>query len=141
MTEQPPQLTDRQKIKTLKQAVREERAEKATIIEELKIVKEQNKQLSQEYETQSNRYLALYGENEKLQELVNTLKKGQKSNGEITNPYVVQHVPPPPRPEIKVVNQINLEKLERELGIKSEEARSYREIASQAAEKSERQDR
>ena len=68
------------------------------------------------------------------------MKKGQKASGEISNPYVVNNVPPP-RPEIKVVNQINLEKLERELGIKSEEARLYREIAQEAADKSEKQER
>ena len=56
------------------------------------------------------------------------MKKGQKASGEIANPYIVQQAPPP-RPEIKVVNQINLEKLERELGIKSEEVRAYRDIA------------
>ena len=68
------EVSDRKKIKALKQAVKDERAAKATIAEELEVVKERNLELTQEYETQSNKYLALYEENDKLQELLNTMQ-------------------------------------------------------------------
>ena len=38
------------------------------------MVKERNKELVKEHETMSNKYLALYDENDKLQELLNTMQ-------------------------------------------------------------------
>ena len=60
------EISDRKKIKALKQAVKDERTAKATLTEELNVVKERNKELTKEYEIQSNKYLALYEENDKL---------------------------------------------------------------------------
>ena len=46
--------------------MKDERTAKATLAEELNVVKERNLELTQEYDTQSNKYLALYEENDKL---------------------------------------------------------------------------
>ena len=37
-------------------------------------MKERNRELTKEHETMSNKYLALYDENDKLQELLNTMQ-------------------------------------------------------------------
>lgn len=68
------EISDRKKIKVLKQAMKEERASKAVILEELEVLKERNKELRKENEVMSNKYLALYDENDKLQELLNTMQ-------------------------------------------------------------------
>lgn len=60
------ELTDRKKIKVLKQAMKDERNAKSVLQEELDVVKERNKELVKEGETMSNKYLALYDENDKL---------------------------------------------------------------------------
>ena len=68
------EVSDRKKIKVLRQAMKDERAQKAAIQEELDVLKERNRELSKEHETMSNKYLALYDENDKLQELLNTMQ-------------------------------------------------------------------
>ena len=68
------EINDRKKIKVLKQALKDERAQKCSLQEELDVVKERNKELVKEHETMSNKYLALYDENDKLQELLNTMQ-------------------------------------------------------------------
>ena len=54
--------------------MKDERANKAVIQEELDVLKERNRELRQENEVMSNKYLALYDENDKLQELLNTMQ-------------------------------------------------------------------
>ena len=68
------EISDRKKIKVLKQAMKDERAGKAVIQEELDVVKERNKELRKENEVMSNKYLALYDENDKSQELLKTMQ-------------------------------------------------------------------
>lgn len=68
------EVSDRKKIKVLKQALKDERAQKGAVKEELDVVKERNKELVKEHEIMSNKYLALYDENDKLQELLNTMQ-------------------------------------------------------------------
>ena len=54
--------------------MKDERTSKAVIQEELEVMKERNRELRQENETMSNKYLKLYDENDKLQELLNTMQ-------------------------------------------------------------------
>ena len=68
------EISDRKKIKVLKQAMKDERAGKAVVQEELDVMKERNRELRKENEVMSNKYLALYDENDKLQELLNTMQ-------------------------------------------------------------------
>ena len=68
------EISDRKKIKVLKQAMKDDRAGKAVVQEELDLVKERMKELRKENEVMSNKYLALYDENDKLQELLNTMQ-------------------------------------------------------------------
>ena len=68
------EVSDRKKIKVLKQALKDERSQKASMEEEIAVLKERNRELSKEHETMSNKYLALYDENDKLQELLNTMQ-------------------------------------------------------------------
>ena len=67
------EVSDRKKIKVLKQALKDEREKSAGLQEELDVVKERNRELTKEHETMSSKYLSLYDENDKLQELLNTL--------------------------------------------------------------------
>lgn len=60
------EVSDRKKIKVLKQALKDERSQKASLEEEMAVLKERNRELSKEHETMSNKYLALYDENDKL---------------------------------------------------------------------------
>ena len=60
------EISDRKKIKVLKQAMKDERAGKAVVQKELDVVKERMKELRRENEVMSNKYLALYDENDKL---------------------------------------------------------------------------
>lgn len=60
------EISDRKKIKVLKQALKDERAQKAHLDEELNVLKERNREMTKEHETMSNKYLALYDENDKL---------------------------------------------------------------------------
>lgn len=68
------EINDRKKIKVLKQAMKDERNKNASQAEELEVMKERNRELTKEHETMSNKYLALYDENDKLQELLNTMQ-------------------------------------------------------------------
>ena len=68
------EVSDRKKIKVLKQALKDERAQKSSIKEEFDVLKERNKELTKEHEIMSNKYLSLYDENDKLQELLNTMQ-------------------------------------------------------------------
>jgi len=68
------EVSDRKKIKVLKKAMQDERAQKAQLKEELEVMRERNRELTKEHETMSNKYLALYDENDKLQELLNTMQ-------------------------------------------------------------------
>ena len=60
------EISDRKKIKVLKQALKDERNMKSNLQEELQVVKDRNKELTKEHETLSNKYLSLYDENDKL---------------------------------------------------------------------------
>ena len=80
------EVNDRKKIKVLKQALKDERAQKGSLQEELDVVKERNKELVKEHEVMSNKYLALYDENDKLQELLNTMQyriQNAEANGSL----------------------------------------------------------
>lgn len=68
------EINDRKKIKVLKQALKDERNQKSSFSEELDVVKERNRELTKEFDTMSNKYLALYDENDKLQELLNNMQ-------------------------------------------------------------------
>lgn len=68
------EVTDRKKIKVLKQALKDERNSKQSLQEELDVVKLRNRELAKENESMSNKYLAMYEENDKLQELLSSLK-------------------------------------------------------------------
>lgn len=152
------ELTDRKKIKVLKQAMKDERNEKSVLKEELNVVKERNKELVKEHETMSNKYLALYDENDKLQELLNTmqyriqnaekdgslhtdlaelsskfdfLKKGLSSGVELQKQQ--REMEAVHETEIQTL-QMTFKKVEKELGLKQEEVRHYKNMASQVAE-------
>ena len=49
------EVSDRKKIKVLKQALKDERAQKSAVKEELDVVKERNKELVKEHEIMSNK--------------------------------------------------------------------------------------
>ena len=68
------EISDRKKIKVLKQAMKDEREQFAITKEELEVQKQRNRYLTKEKEEMSNKYLALYDENDKLQELLNTMQ-------------------------------------------------------------------
>ena len=60
------EVSDRKKIKVLKQALKDERQKTSSCQEELDVLKERNRELTKEHETMSNKYLSLYDENDKL---------------------------------------------------------------------------
>ena len=160
------EVSDRKKIKVLKQALKDERAQKGSLQEELNVLKERNRELSKEHETMSNKYLSLYDENDKLQELLNTmqykiqqasreggglesdlaelankfdfLKKGASSGAE--QQRAQREMQAQHENELQAM-QVTLKKIEKELGYKDEECRHYKKMASEVAEKYEKCDR
>ena len=138
----------------MKQALKDERNQKAQLKEELDVLRERNREVTKEHETMSNKYLALYDENDKLQELLNTmqyriqqankdgtlqtdlaemsskfdfLKKGLSSGAELQRAQremQAQH-----ETELQAL-QGTLKKIEKELGYKDEEVRHYKNMAS-----------
>lgn len=76
--------SDRKKLKVLKTALREERLAREEQSIELNAVKIRNLELEKEYSEINNKYLAIYEENDKLQEQIQTLqyKMSSGSTGE-----------------------------------------------------------
>ena len=121
------------------------------------MLKERNRELRQENEVMSTKYLALYDENDKLQELLNTMQyriqqaadkdgslqgvgdlseltskfdfltKGLTSGAEMQRAQRDMQVQH--EAEIQTM-QMSLKKLEKELGYKDEEVRHYKNMAS-----------
>ena len=142
----------------MKQALKDERSQRSSLNEEHEVLKERNRELTKEHETMSNKYLALYDENDKLQELLNTmqyriqnaeregslqsdlteisnkfdfLKKGNASGAELHRQQ--REMQAVHETEIQTM-QMSLKKAEKELGYKDEEVRHYKSMASQVAE-------
>lgn len=73
----------------LKQALKDERALKVALEEDIKTLTERNKELTKENESMSNKYLGLYDENDKLNEMLVDLKyriESSKSVSRVTGP-------------------------------------------------------
>lgn len=145
------QQAERKKLKVLKQALKDERAIKTHLEDEIKVLTERNKELSKENESMSNKYLGLYDENDKLQEMLvslqykiqaskstnstidledfkgfDFLKKGSSSKeAEIKRKEMEQQ-----HESDMTTMQMSMKKLEKELGYKDEEIRHFKNMAS-----------
>ena len=85
---------DRKKLKVLKQALKDERAAKHALEEENKTMQERIKEQQGENEKLSTKYLALYDENDKLQEMLVSLKYKIESSKAVSELYssIIAHI-------------------------------------------------
>ena len=67
-------VADKKKLKVLKQALKDERAQKQQLADETATLTLRNKELQKENDAISSKYLSLYDENDKLQEYLQTLQ-------------------------------------------------------------------
>ncbi len=70
MKKEAEEASDKKKLKVVKQALIETRQAKEDLEKELNALKTRNRELEKENADTSNKYLRLYDENDKLQEVL-----------------------------------------------------------------------
>ena len=74
MKKEAEEASDKKKLKVVKQALIETRQAKEDLEKELNALKTRNRELEKENADTSNKYLRLYDENDKLQEVLQNLQ-------------------------------------------------------------------